>query len=92
LTHKLRDTGRSLRTFFEAITDAAEMVEILNLPPEIQDLPNAKPLRVTNGLIQFKQMGFEYHHQAKAIEDLSLTIQSGEKVALIGSSGAGNRR
>ena len=89
LTHKLRDTGRSLRTFFEAITDAAEMVEILNLPPEIRDLPHAKPLRVTNGLIQFEKMGFEYHHQAKAIENLSLTIQSGEKVALIGSSGAG---
>lgn len=89
LTHQLRDTGRTLRTFFESVTDAAEMVEVIKTTPDILDVPEAKPLVVSQGMIEFRELGFQYHEQAKAIKHLSFCIQSGEKIALVGSSGAG---
>ena len=47
------------------------------------------PLKVTRGEIRFENVGFHYGRKSGIIDDLSLTIQPGEKVGLVGRSGAG---
>jgi ATP-binding cassette subfamily B protein len=89
VTNRLWNLGRTLRSFFEALTDAGEMVETLKAPIDIQDRRDAKKLHVSKGQIEFDRVGFRYHTDLRTIENFSLTIQSGEKIALIGSSGAG---
>ncbi len=89
LTSQLFDTGRTLRSLFEALADAKEMVEILVQPVEITDAPKAKNLAIKQGAINFNQVGFKYHAQSSGVQDLSLAIRGGEKVALVGPSGAG---
>jgi ATP-binding cassette subfamily B protein len=89
LTSQLHDTGRTLRSLFEAIADAKEMVAVLHQPVEITDTPNAKKLALKHGEISFNQVGFKYHSQSSGVQDLSLAIRGGEKVALVGPSGAG---
>lgn len=84
--------GRIVRDLYEATADAKEMVEILHLPHEIQDAPHALKLKVSQGLVEFKNVSFTFgkNEQNKPVfTNLSISIKAGEKVAFIGSSGAG---
>jgi ATP-binding cassette subfamily B protein len=81
--------GRIVRDLYEATADAREMVEILKLPHEIKDIPYARPLVVSNGAIEFKNVDFTFGQNKPVFSNLSLFIKPGEKVAFIGSSGAG---
>jgi ATP-binding cassette subfamily B multidrug efflux pump len=53
------------------------------------DKTDAKPLQVTKGEIQFDNVTFNYGGEKKVIDGLSLTIRPGEKIGLVGRSGAG---
>lgn len=80
---------RIVRDMYEAYADAKEMVEIMMLPHEIVDVPRAKELTVKNGEIQFNNLNFSFHETRKVLEKINIIIRPGEKVALIGPSGAG---
>ena len=54
----------------------------------VQDKKSAKPLEVTAGRIVFDKVGFEFPGQA-VFDNLSLTIEPGQKIGLVGPSGAG---
>ncbi len=88
IVNKLRDSDRIIRRFYSAFSDAKEMVDILNTPHEVQDGPKAKKLRTTKGAIEFSRVGFSYPGRV-VMDDFSLLIASREKVAFVGSSGAG---
>ena len=60
----------------------------LVVPVEIMDLENAKPLVVNKGLIEFKNIYFKYRNKY-VLKNLSLTIKPGERVGIVGASGAG---
>ncbi|MCX6787176.1 MAG: ABC transporter ATP-binding protein, partial [Candidatus Kaiserbacteria bacterium] len=81
--------GNNMRQLYDAFADATEMLDILELPQAIQDAPDAKPLRVTEGAISFENVRFEYHDSQAVLKDFTLAVAPHEKVALIGSSGAG---
>ncbi len=89
LFDRLWEFGRVLRRIFEGFADAAEMVEILDSPHEIMDIPNAKPLVVKKGEIEFRDLTFSFHQTRKILNNFNLLIKAGEKVALVGPSGAG---
>ena len=86
---RLWDIGRGIRNLYEGIADAKELVEILDAPHEISDKIKAKKLKVTKGSIEFKDVSFYYNDTRKIFDDLNLKFNQGEKVALIGTSGAG---
>ncbi|MDD2655974.1 MAG: ABC transporter ATP-binding protein [Patescibacteria group bacterium] len=81
--------GRVIRDFYESLADAEEMTEILNMPYDIQDVKNAKKLQVTTGKIEFKEVSFAYNKTREIIKKMDLVIKPQEKIALVGSSGAG---
>ena len=80
---------RVVRNAYQAYADAKEMTEILLLPHEIKNKPEAKELLVDKGKIEFKDLTFSFNQTRKVLEDINLIIQPGEKVALVGPSGAG---
>jgi ATP-binding cassette subfamily B protein len=86
---RLWNFSRIIRDFYEGMADAKEMVEILNLPYEIQDVYDAVTLEVPRGKIEFKNIKFGFLEGKQVLEKMSVVINAGEKVALVGPSGAG---
>lgn len=80
---------RLIRDVYQGYADAKEMVEILLLPHEIKDVAQAEELVVNKGEIEFKDLTFAFNQTRKVLENVNLKIKPGEKVALIGPSGAG---
>lgn len=75
---------------FENIGMVADGMNTLSKPLSIQDREGAKPLMVTQGDIRFDQVSFHYGKQdVSVIDALNLHIKPGEKVGLVGRSGAG---
>ncbi|HWU24613.1 MAG TPA: ABC transporter ATP-binding protein, partial [Candidatus Paceibacterota bacterium] len=89
LMDRIWNLGNSMRRLYDAFSDAYEMVSILETPVGIKDAPDAKPLVVSEGRIDLDDVLFEFNESAAVLKDLTLSIGSHEKVALVGPSGAG---
>lgn len=77
---------------FENIGMVQDGMETLSQPISIQDVPDARPIELEKGQIQFKDVTFAYRGAQQGIpvfEKLNLTIKPGEKVGIVGPSGAG---
>jgi ATP-binding cassette subfamily B protein len=84
---------RKLTQFVEQYTSGmagfSRFVGIMNVKPDIVDTEAAKPLRVTNGEIEFKDVSFSYDDDTAVLEHVHLKIESGKVLAIVGSSGGG---
>ena len=89
LMNRIWGIGRNMRQLYDAFADATEMLDIIEMPHAIQDAAGAQPLRVREGAIAFEHVHFEYHENQAVLLDFDLAIPPHEKVALVGSSGAG---
>lgn len=85
---RMWDLRRMIHDFFSSFADAEEMIEILETPHEIADVPDAKPLEAKGGKVEFKKVDFGYDDKL-LLKHFDLTIQPGEKIALVGHSGEG---
>lgn len=78
-----------LTQLFEAIGTVQDGMNSIAVSRTVEDKPNALPLKVTRGHIEFKQVGFHYGKESGVIDGLTLDIKPGEKVGVVGRSGAG---
>jgi len=74
---------------FEHIGTMADGMATLSRPHTVVDRPGAQPLRVTRGEIRFEGVDFAYGGERRVIDGLNLHIRAGEKIGLVGRSGAG---
>jgi ATP-binding cassette, subfamily B, multidrug efflux pump len=74
---------------FENIGVTEESMGVIAQPIAVTDKANAVELKVGKGLIEFDAVSFGYGRDSSVLNQLTLTIQSGEKIGLIGRSGAG---
>jgi ATP-binding cassette subfamily B protein len=86
---RLVTINRALRRVFDSLADAGEMVDLLAIPHDIADKPGALDLVPTVGAIAFRDVGFSFDKSRPVLEDFTIAIRGGEKVALVGPSGAG---
>jgi ATP-binding cassette subfamily B protein len=84
-----RNLSRRFLEFFEYLGNVANGVETIVRPHEIVDAPDARPLRVTEGRIEFRDVRFGYDPQRPVFDGLSVTIEPGQRVGLVGFSGSG---
>lgn len=83
-------SNNSLRTYNRALGDARDMIEILEITPQILDPAKPEKSRLTTGAIEFKDVTFTHDGADSALfQKLSLKIRNGEKIGLVGHSGSG---
>ena len=76
--------------FQRGMTGIERFFEIMDTPVEITDAPDARPLTVKEGGIEFRDVSFEYpDDHNKVLRHVNLTIRPGESLALVGPSGGG---
>ncbi len=78
-----------MASLFENVGTVQDGIEALAKPVAIQDAPDAAELRVSHGDIRFERLNFAYTPDKPVIADFDLHIRPGEKIGLIGRSGAG---
>jgi len=78
-----------MSNLFESIGTAHDGMNTIAQVQAVTDVPAAPPLVVTEGAIEFDRMSFHYGKGSGVIEDFSLAIAPGERVGLVGRSGAG---
>lgn len=81
--------GVLYRELRQSLTDLEHVGEILDLRPEIEDAPDAEPLRLSKGTVEFDRVRFAYDPRRPILKEVSFTIPAGRKVAIVGASGAG---
>ena len=64
-------------------------VDIMRTEPTLQDKPDAKPLEDVKGEICVEQVSFAYQDDLAVLRNVSLTVQPGETIAVVGPSGGG---
>lgn len=98
------NVGQVHRQFMQQITDVKKYLEMMEVVPDIQVVPNpVKPKRIDGG-IEFKNVSFKYPsrsfteddevksgngNQHEALSGVSFSIEPGQQVAFVGHSGAG---
>ncbi len=85
----IQDIARVFAEMQRALASAERIFSLVDTTPEIQDKPGAIDPGTIRGEIQFEHMYFWYEDELPVIKDLNLTIQRGETVALVGSTGGG---
>ena len=89
--------GQRIPEFYDQIGSARESIETLIVPATVTDLPGARALSVDRGSIHFERVAFAYERPSadeqrrvrNVVKDFELTIPAGQRVGLVGPSGAG---
>ncbi|KAE8203086.1 hypothetical protein A4X06_0g2339 [Tilletia controversa] len=81
--------GTLYRVIQQNLVDTDKLMSLLEEETDIKDLPDAKDLVVTDGVIEFRDVHFSYDGKNEAIQGLSFVLDPKSSAALVGESGAG---
>lgn len=87
---RLRQVGDHIRQLQRTTSEFADVVDFHKRAPQVQDVADATDIIAGQGHIEFDRVTFAYGSSSRAIyEDFSIDIQPGERIGLVGASGAG---
>ena len=89
LIEQARGLSRRFLEFFEYVGNINDGVSIIVAPHDLIDEDDASALQISEGAIQFNTIDFSYTAGKPVFRNLNVSIQSGEKVGLVGFSGSG---
>ncbi len=92
VTNQFNFINQGLQRFNQAFGEASGMTAVLDEPRLVADAPGARPLVVECGDIEFKGLSFWYSDggaRTQVFDDFNLRIPAGQRVGLVGMSGAG---
>lgn len=90
LIEPIQRLGNFIRLYQQGVTGFNRFMDVLEVEPDIQDAPNAEEMDQIRGDIEFKAVSFKYREgYDHVLKNISLKINVGEYVALVGFSGVG---
>jgi ATP-binding cassette subfamily B protein len=89
LSVPLNFIGFIYREIRQGLTDIEQMFDLLDVPQEIVDAPDANRLAVGAGSVEFRDVHFAYDPNRQILKGVSFKVPAGKTVAIVGPSGAG---
>ena len=80
--------AKTIPRLVDTIGSALHSYQEINQPIDVMDVPNATDLVLSHGKIEFRNVSFKYKRKY-VLHGLNLTVKAGERVGLVGVSGAG---
>ncbi|ADC71352.1 ABC transporter related protein [Thioalkalivibrio sp. K90mix] len=81
--------GFVYREIRQSLANIERLFGLLEKPVQVEDRPDAPDLEVRAGTVRFEHVDFGYHGNRRILDDVSLEIPAGHKLAVVGPSGAG---
>jgi ATP-binding cassette subfamily B protein len=78
--HASRDFAMAMVDMVQQFAKLGEAVQVLGLPHEMQDAPDAKPLVITRGAINFRNVSFSYPREQNVLNQFDLEVPGGQKI------------
>ena len=88
-TAPIRKLTNFVEQFSTGMAGFSRFLEIMQTEPEEPDTPDAAEILASRGNISFEHVNFSYANNIQVLSDINFTVKSGEKFALVGSSGGG---
>ncbi len=85
----IQDLSDKYNVLQSAMASSERIFKLLDTPVTIQDPASPKRLENPQGRVEFRDVSFAYDGEHRVIENVSFTIEPGEKVAMVGHTGAG---
>lgn len=89
LIDPITHTTENYNLFKEAEASVDRVFELNAIAPGVEEAPNAYPLPAVTGKVEYRDIKFQYQLGEPVLRGINLLAKPGEKIALVGSSGAG---
>lgn len=89
MNRPMRQLGKTVGTLAKATTCGERVLEVFSWRPAIVDAPDAAPLADVQGAVAFEHVTFGYQPDVPALVDVSFRVEPGQRVAIVGHTGAG---
>ncbi len=85
----IRELAQRYNVFQATMAASERIFNLLDTDPDLRDAPDAQPLPPIDGRVEFKNVNFSYNDDEPVLRDLNLHVRPGERIALVGETGAG---
>ncbi|WP_204140477.1 ABC transporter ATP-binding protein [Halomicronema sp. CCY15110] len=89
LIDPITHTTENYNLFKEAEASVDRVFELTAIAPGVEEAPDARSLPAVTGKVEYRHISFQYKPGEPVLQDINLLAKPGEKIALVGSSGAG---
>ena len=85
----INEISQQMTTIFSALAGAERVFAVMDQEPEKNDAPSALPMESSQGKVELCHVTFGYEPEKVILKDITLQVQPGQKIAFVGSTGAG---
>jgi len=89
LSFPLRDLSMLSGAWINASAGIERIYEVMDVPVDVKDRPNAREITIDKGEVEFKDVTFGYVNDSPVLKNISFKVNRGENIAILGATGSG---